>query len=168
LRSRLALLAFLLCVAPAAAEERVRVALLPLVVHSNDGREYLQRGLADMLVTRLGREPRIAVVPVDDPATATTEPEAARKTGAANDAAFVVFGSFTRFGEGASLDLSCASVRDDEREPRQVSTHAKSMAELIPLLDGVAERVSYTVLEGAPQDPSVSTPPADRDAEPVR
>ena len=131
---------------PARADERVRVALLPVVVHSSEGRDYLQKGMADMLVSRLGRDPRLAVVPVEDANTATTDIEAARKTGLANDAEFVVFGSFTRFGEGASLDLSCASVRDAEREPRRIYVHASTMAALIPLLDGVADRTSFAVL----------------------
>jgi len=151
-RSFLSLLLSLLALAslglaqPARAEERVRIALLPVVVHSSDGREYLQKGMADMLVSRLGRDPRLAVVPVEDASTATTDIEAARKTGAANDAEFVVFGSFTRFGEGASLDLSCASVRGTEAEPRRIYVHASTMAALIPLLDGVADRTSFAVL----------------------
>ena len=134
---------------PVAADDRVRVALLPLVVHSGEGREYLQQGMTDMLVSRLGRERRIGVVPVEDAATATTDAAAARKTGAANEAAYVVFGSLTRFGEGASVDLSVASVADADREPRKIYVHAESMGALIPLLDGASERVAGAVLGGA-------------------
>ena len=134
---------------PVAADDRVRVALLPLVVHSGEGREYLQQGMTDMLVSRLGRERRIAVVPVEDAATATTDAAAARKTGEANEAAYVVFGSLTRFGEGASVDLSVASVADADREPRKIYVHAESMGALIPLLDGASERVAGAVLGGA-------------------
>jgi outer membrane protein insertion porin family len=171
LRSRLAALLALLLAATASAEARVRVALLPLVVHSGEGREYLQKGLADMLVSRLGSEPRLAVVPVEDPKAATIDAESARKTGAAQEADYVVYGSFTRFGEGASVHLLCAPVRDAEREPRDVYVHSASMAELIPQLDGAARRVAYTVLGGAPPDAAVSTAPEappDREAEPVR
>lgn len=141
----------------ASAEERVRVALLPVVVHSGEGREYLQRGLGDMLVSRLGRETRLAVVPVEDPQSATTDAAVARKIGVANGADYVVFGSFTRFGEGASLDLACASLRDGEREPRKIYVHADTMGGLIPLLDGVAERTAMIVLGGAQAGPSVSS-----------
>ena len=144
---------------PARAEERVRIALLPVVVHSSEGRDYLQKGMTDMLVSRLGRDPRLAVVPVEDASTATTDVEAARKTGLANDAEFVVFGSFTRFGEGASLDLSCASVHDAEREPRRIYVHASTMAALIPLLDGVADRTSFAVLGSVSPAAGVATGP---------
>ncbi len=150
-RLRIALL-FALCVPvwsrPAGADDRVRVALLPLVVHSGEGREYLQEGMTDMLVSRLGRERRIAVIPVEDAATATTDAAAARKTGDANHAAYVVYGSLTRFGDGASVDLSVASVAEAEREPRKIYVHADTMGALIPLLDGAAERVSGAVLGG--------------------
>jgi outer membrane protein insertion porin family len=181
--ARLALVALALAASSAArGDARTRVALLPLVVHSGEEREYLRQGLSDMLVSRLGRETRLAVIPVDDPKTATTDAEEARKTGVANGADYVVYGSFTRFGEGASLDLACASVRDEEREPRKVSVHADSMGALIPLLDRVAERVAFLVLGGAPSGPPGVTgpapeagggdlgpgPSADRDAEPVR
>ena len=82
------------------------------------------------------------------PRLATTDPEAARKAAIANGADYVVFGSFTRFGEGASLDLACASAHDAERAPRKIYVHADTMAALIPLLDGVAERAAFTVLAG--------------------
>jgi TolB-like protein len=133
----------------AGADDRVRVALLPLVVHSSEGREYLRQGMTDMLVSRLGRERRIAVIPVEDATTATTDADAARKTGQANDAAYVVFGSLTRFGEGASVDLSVASVGDTASEARKIYIHADTMGALIPLLDGAADRVAGVALGGA-------------------
>jgi len=163
LRPTLLLLIALASLAPspmARADERVRVALLPVVVYSGEGREYLQKGMTDMLVSRLGRDPRIAVIPVEDASTATVDAEAARKTGLANNADFVVFGSFTRFGEGASLDLSCASVHDAEREPRKIYVLASTMGELIPLLDGVADRTSFAVLGSAPAEAGVAAGPA--------
>jgi TolB-like protein len=153
-------LAILFIAAAAHADERVRVALLPLVVHSTEGREYLQQGLADMLVARLARAERIAVVPIDDPKTATDDAAAARQTGVANGAEYVVYGSFTRFGEGASLELRCASVRDEKAEPRRIYVHADSMAALLPMLDGVADRATYAVLGPPPEAPSMSTGPA--------
>jgi TolB-like protein len=152
-------LAILLVAASAHADERVRVALLPLVVHSAEGRDYLQQGLSDMLVSRLARTERLAVVPIDDPKAATDDAATARKTGLANGAEFVVYGSFTRFGEGASLELRCASVRDAKAEPRHIYVHANTMGELLPMLDGVADRTTYAVLGPAPEAPPVSSGP---------
>jgi TolB-like protein len=162
-RRRFALLiafAALLASPRARADDRVRVALLPLVVHSSEGREYLQQGMTDMLVSRLGRERRIAVIPIEGAATATTDAEAARKTGLANDAAYVVFGSLTRFGEGASVDLAVASVTNPASEPRKIYIHADTMGALIPLLDGAADRVSGVVLSGGGPEAVAAGPDA--------
>lgn len=139
-------LALLLALASgSAAAERVRVALLPVVVHSSESRDYLQRGLSDMLVARLGRDPRLAVLAVEEAATATTDASAARASGQRAGAAWVVFGSFTRFGEGASLDLQLARVGGEE-EPQRVFAQAATLGALIPMLEGVSERITSRVL----------------------
>jgi TolB-like protein len=151
--------ASLVLVAPTrAATDRVRVALLPIVVHSNDSREYLQQGLSDMLVSRLGRDLRLGVIKVEDPAKATTAIDKAREAGRAETAEYVVFGSFTRFGEGASLDLSVAKVASDT-SPRQIFAHSDTLGGIIPMLDGVAEKTVVYVIEGAPSGPAVSAGP---------
>jgi TolB-like protein len=147
------------CIAMPASAERVRVALLPVVVQSSEGREYLQSGLADMLVARLGRDPRIAVVKVTDAAAATTDPEEARAAARDAGAAWAIYGSFTRFGEGASLDLQCARVRDEEKEPHQVFAQATTLGALIPMLEGVSERLTGYVLEGAGGSTPVASAP---------
>ncbi len=139
----------LLSTAMPAKAERVRVALLPVVVQSSEGREYLQGGLADMLVARLGRDPGIAILKVSEATAATTDPEAARAAGREAGAAWVIYGSFTRFGEGASLDLQCARVRDDDGEPHQVFAQATTLGALIPMLEGVSERLTGYMLDGA-------------------
>lgn len=157
-----------LCAAAAHAEDRVRVALLPMVVRSMEGRDYLQQGLTDMLVARLARDERIAVVPVEDGKTATTELAKARETAKANGAEYVLYGSFTRFVEGASLELFCASVRDEAREPRRIYVHAADMAGLMPLLDNVALRATYAVVGVPPGGPAVSTAPPPAQPAPER
>jgi hypothetical protein len=61
----------------------------------------------------------------------------------------VLFGSFTRFGEGASLDLRCVPVSSDAPvSGRSVFVHAGALAELIPRLDGVVERIGAHVRGG--------------------
>jgi TolB-like protein len=133
-----------LAASPAAAE-RVRVALLPVVVHSSESREYLQQGLSDMLVARLGRDPRLAVIEVEDPAAATSDTAAARAAARKAGATYVVYGSFTRFGEGASLDLQCASAAEDGPEPRKIPAYSATLGGLIPMLEGVSEKVTAYV-----------------------
>jgi hypothetical protein len=143
--------ALLLVASVSGAQSRVRVALLPVVVHSSEQTDYLQRGIADMLGTRLEQNPALAIVRVQDPAKATLDPEAARRAAQAAGAAFAVFGSFTQFGEGASLDLRCVSVQGGGGDDaRSVFVQAGTVGEIIPRLDEVAERVGrYVVAPGA-------------------
>jgi outer membrane protein insertion porin family len=131
----------------AGAEERRTVAILPVVVHALEDHAYLRDGLADMLASRLGQQPGIAVLRVDALDKATTDADAARATAKALGAQWVLFGSFTRFGDGASLDVQCVPVAaPGEPGPRSIFVQSGQLAELIPRLDGVAERVAAHVL----------------------
>jgi len=140
-------LALALLAGGARAEERRTVAILPVVVHAREDQAYLREGLADMLASRLGRQPGIGVVRVSDPARATLDAAAAREAGRAVGAEWVLYGSFTRFGDGASLDMQCLPVAaSSDPGPRSIFVQSGQIAELIPRLDGVAERVAAHVL----------------------
>jgi TolB-like protein len=140
-------LALVLLAGGAQAEERRTVAILPVVVHALEDHAYLRDGLADMLASRLGQHPGIAVLRVDDLAKATTDADTARATAKALGAQWVLYGSFTRFGDGASLDVQCVPVAaPGEPGPRSIFVQSGQLAELIPRLDGVAERVAAHVL----------------------
>ena len=140
-------LALLSLAGSAPAEERRTVAILPVVIHAVEQQDYLRDGLADMLASRLGQQPGIGVILVDDPSKATLEPSAARAAAQAVGAQWVLFGSFTRFGEGASLDMQCLPVAaPGDPGPRSIFVQSAQIAELIPRLDGLAERVALHVL----------------------
>jgi TolB-like protein len=140
----------------ARAEAGKRLAILPIVVHTSDSAEYLRSGLADMLASRLGRVPGVAVIRVDDPAAATTDVAAAQEAGRAAGAEFVVFGSFTRFGEGASLDVRCARVDGPARDAANaIFIQSGTLGEVIPRLDPLAERVGRYVASGGVVTPDV-------------
>lgn len=139
--------AFAWLVGAARAEERRTVAILPVVVHALEDQAYLREGLADMLASRLGQQPGIGVVRVNDPAQATLDAAAARAAGQAVGAQWVLYGSFTRFGDGASLDMQCLPVAaPGDPGPRSIFVQSGQIAELIPRLDGIAERVAAHVL----------------------
>lgn len=129
---------------PAAAGSEPKILLLPIVVHSAEDPAYLREGLADMLKARLDRIGAIDIVMPDPNALGTTQlvraREAARKAGAD----YVLFGSFTRFGQGASLDVQCASADPaGRREPlREIFVHSGSIGDIIPDLDELAGKVS--------------------------
>lgn len=155
--------ALLLAASPAAAAPPVRVAILPLVVHALDGHDYLRDGLADMLASRIGRVDGVSVVKVADTGSATRDAETAREAARQVGADFVVFGSFTRFGDGASLDLLCTETTspEDRSAPpvRQVFVQSGTLSDIIPELDGVAAKIARFAATGGP--PPVAAAPAE-------
>jgi len=139
----------LLAAAPSQADGRTRIALLPMVVHSAEPPEYLRSGLSDMLASRLQRIPDFEVVRVEEEGAATTNLDKARKRARKAGAAFVLFGSFTRFGTGASLDVQCAGVGADDtaEEPlREIFVHSGSIGDVIPDLDDLVGKVARFVI----------------------
>ena len=144
-----------------AAAEGVRVALLPIAVHAQGGDSaYLETGLVEMISARLEQYDGLDVVRPGADATPATGAEDA--LGRARDARadFVLYGSFTRFGEGASLDLRCSQVAPaaaEEADPagpaRRVFIQAGTLAQIIPDLDTLAEKVARFAFE------TNSTPP---------
>ena len=132
--------------APAEAqEERARIAVLPVVVHSSDSRGYLREGLADMVTSRLEQIDTLDVVRVDDPEQATTRATEARERGREVEADYVLFGSFTRFGEGASLDMQCIAVDEEEGglgPNRQIFVQSGNIGDVIPDLDSLVGKIS--------------------------
>jgi TolB-like protein len=129
------------------AEPRTKLAILPIAVHSLEENEYLEAGLADMLASRMGRLPGLAVIRVQGEGPGTTNLEAAKILGSEAGAEYVLFGSFTQFGEGASLDLQCAPVAAEaEGASRSIFIQSGTLGEIIPHLDQVAEKVGRHLL----------------------
>ncbi len=161
-RTLLAALAAALFVAEpalAGAAGRARILVLPVVVHSLESQDYLRAGIADMLSARLEQIAGLEVVRASDPAQATTDSEAALSAAKAVGADFVLFGSFTHFGEGASLDLQCARLAAGVEGARQVFVQSGNLGDLIPKLDELADRVGRYVAGGPNGSPAVGSAP---------
>jgi TolB-like protein len=151
----------------AARAEGPRIAVLPVVVHSLEDGSYLRAGMSDMLASRLAQYREVSVVRVEDPVRATTDLEAARAAARELGAAFVVYGSFTRFGDGASLDLYCAPT-GGSADARRIFVQSGTLAEIIPKLGDVTQRVTRYVVHGVPPEaPSVSAAPPAASAVPA-
>jgi TolB-like protein len=151
----IAALTFLLF-GPAAAQAATRIILLPISVHATGAEvDYLQSGLMEMLASRLDQYDGLVVVRPGGDAITARDGDLARDAGREQGGDYVIFGSFTRFGDGASLDLRCASVtapQDDEARDvtRRVFIQSGTLSEIIPQLDTVAQKVArYTVSDGA-------------------
>ncbi len=136
-----------------ALAETVRVALLPVVVHTSDpDSTYVSEGLGDMLAARIERSGEVNVLRVSDRAT-TNAPEAilaAKKAGAA----YVLYGSFTQFGAGASLDIRCAPVSESDpsgerASARHIFIQTGTLQEIIPKLDDLSDKIIRYLVSGA-------------------
>ncbi len=135
---------FALAPATAQAEGNPKILLLPIVVHSSEDPEYLRNGLADMLNARFSRIGGLEVIRPGDPERGTTKLDRALELGRKAGADFVLYGSFTRFGQGASLDVQCTPTDESKsRAPlREIFVHSGSIGEIIPDLDELAGKVS--------------------------
>lgn len=118
--------------------------LLPFVVHSAEAPEYVRDGLSDMLSARFERIGGLELLQDEKIADGTSNLKKALALGRKAGADYVLFGSFTRFGQGASLDVQCAPVAGgSSREPlREIFVHSGSIGEIIPDLDELAGKVS--------------------------
>jgi hypothetical protein len=114
-----------------------------------------------MLAARLERYEGVAVVrPAADAVPPDGEAQALEAAGSLG-ADFVLFGSFTQFGEGASLDLRCAPVAGGgDVGSRRVFIYSGTVAEIIPKLDTLAEKVLRFALGDAGGARSVAEPEA--------
>ncbi|MFT5441275.1 MAG: TolB-like protein [Myxococcota bacterium] len=152
-----------LFLAPSAgfAAEPVRIAILPIVVHSADDPTYLRAGLADMITSRIDQAGGFEVVRIDDVEFATTRIGTAIAHGAKAGADYVLFGSFTRFGTGASLDMQCVSTDANFEGDalREIFVHTGSVGEVIPDLDDLVGKVGRFAIEGFGSVPDVAAAP---------
>ncbi len=132
----------------AARAEIVRVAMFPVSVNSPlSETSHLSAGLADMIAARLEQSEQILIIRLDTPATSREE---AITAGEKAGAEYVVFGSYTQFGDGASLDLRCAPVVGGEADqPRRVFIQAGSASEIIPKLGVLSESITRYLVGAA-------------------
>ena len=130
--------------APVPNAPRFEIAIVPIVVHSAEDPAYLRAGLADMLVSRLEQADVFEVVRINDAAKATSDLDTALETARQVGADFVLFGSFTRFGQGASLDMQAASTAPGAQGEtlREIFVHSGSIGDVIPDLDELVGKVS--------------------------
>lgn len=149
------------------ASANLSLAVLPIVVHSADDPTYLRDGLADMLASRIDQAGGFEVIRVDDVALATTRLDEAIETALELGADFVLFGSFTRFGTGASLDMQCSSTSPDfDADPlREIFVHSGSIGEVIPDLDDLVGKVGRFAIPGFGVAPDVASAPPEGEAQ---
>ncbi|MDH3212056.1 MAG: hypothetical protein OEM05_06190 [Myxococcales bacterium] len=147
---------------PAVGRAAPSIALVPIVVHSSVSEpHYLSNGLAEMLAARLEQSGEISVIRVESKSAPTTRLEPVLQLGRSAGADYVIYGSFTQFGEGASLDVRCAALNGSGPETeRRIFIQSGTVAEIIPQLEELAQKVKRYVMAGAPPAPPAPEPVA--------
>jgi TolB-like protein len=153
----------------ASAAERTRIVILPIVVHSAaPDASYVSRGITDMISSRLEQTGKVQVERVDDPNAATTVLGKALDLGKARGGDYLIFGAFTQFGDGASLDVHCLPLdvhnEAEAAAARRIFISSGAVGDIIPKLDEIVDRVAvYTKVartEGAPGAPAAPAAPS--------
>jgi TolB-like protein len=163
------LLALGLLAPPAQGDEGAgapRVVILPIVVHSamRDS-DFVSQGIAAMLSARLEQQGKVTVVRVEDTSAATTQVPTAIQAGRAAKGDYVIFGEFTQFGDGASLDMQCVPVSHPEHvgavDARRVFVQSGTMGEIIPKLDVLVDKLAlYLSSQATGEAPATAAAPA--------
>ncbi|RLB01903.1 MAG: hypothetical protein DRG55_04115 [Deltaproteobacteria bacterium] len=134
------------------AQEGVRVALLPLTLHTQEDLGVIKGAISKVLSTRLMAQGDLVVLErslldrflADLPPGEVTEREA-RWVGRRVGAHFVIFGSLTKVGDYVSLDLKVLDVTG-ETPTRAVFGEYQGLQELMAGLDSVAVELRDRIL----------------------
>ena len=146
-----------------------KVAILPVKINSPENIGFMQEGLLDMLSSRVDLEGRVVVLekgPVKkayDQVPGEMSGENARKIGQLLEVDFVIFGSLTKLGDSASLDLKVVGVKE-EKPGFSVFVQAKKMEEIVASVDELARQIDEKIL-GYPLRPQVAAKPAEVEKE---
>ncbi|HSR13050.1 MAG TPA: hypothetical protein VLS90_16510, partial [Thermodesulfobacteriota bacterium] len=127
------------------------MAILPVEIHSPEDNAFIQHGLMDMLNSRVELRGRVEVLEKSavrkalSQAQGEMDSEKARKIGESLDADYVVYGSLTKLGDSASLDLKVLPVKED-KPASSVFVQSKKMEEIISRVDDLARMIDEKVL----------------------
>ncbi len=128
-----------------------KVAILPVAVNSPENVEFMREGLLDMLSSRIFLEGRVEVLEkktvkrVLSGVSGEIDAETAKKLGTQLEVDYVVFGSLTKLGDSASLDLKVVDIKG-EKVASSVFVQAKKMEEIISGVDEIARKVDEKIL----------------------
>ncbi len=169
-----ALTAMLLCLAAAlltalpapAADRRPTVAILPLVTYADKDIGYLAQGIRSMLTSRLVADAGVEIRDAGVEAGAIQYPQDLKKVGREKGIDYLIGGSITALGGGASLDLYVTDSHTPAKARHFYATADKD-ADIIRSIDRLAREISTTIFgarntgsSGAEQRPAAATPPS--------
>jgi TolB-like protein len=149
--------AIMLICAPVQAEAPKKILLMPFALYAGDDLAYLQKGISQMLISRLTQPDKVEVIQAD-PAWAE-DPDPTEKARAAG-ADYMLTGSITLLGGSVSTD---AQVTDLHQHKQVVAFNrtGKDQAVIIDHVDQLAARINADLFatRGGSQAAAVTPPP---------
>jgi TolB-like protein len=123
-----------------AAAAVTRILVVPFTLHAGQDLAFLQRGISEMLVSRLGRKDKVVVVtagrPGDDIAALADK----------NQADFVVLGSLTVLGDRVSTDSRVVRADQVDQPVLSFGRTGRSKDEIIDHIDALAKQINTRIL----------------------
>lgn len=152
------------------AENRIKVAILPVQIHAAEKMEYLYSGLMDMLESHIGGKEGIEILDRTLVAKAfdkfkkdlneTTAKSLAQDLGAD----YLVAGSLTFFGSGGSIDFE-VFAKDPSRAPFTTYKVIEDMNNLLPEFSHLVDEISAKAFAAQPQPFTAAPEPQARQPE---
>jgi len=141
------LLALLIVGQPVSAAEQ-KVAIVPFTVNAEKDLSFLQRGISNMLSSRLSRPGQVSVIDSAAVARAAGSGQltdaTARELGRRLGANYVLFGSLTVLGGSVSIDSRMVKVASDQ-PAMSFFSQADGMEKVIPKIDLLAAEINRKV-----------------------
>ncbi len=141
--------------AAAKAEAVTRILVVPFTVHAGQDLAFLQRGISEMLVSRLGQNDNVVVVaagkPGDDIAALAGE----------NQADYVVLGSLTVLGDRVSTDSKVVKGTQVDQPVLSFGRSGSKKDDIIDHIDALANQISTRILgrkSGLPDQAAIPAP----------
>ncbi len=126
--------------AAAKAATATRILVVPFTVHAGQDLAFLQRGISEMLVSRLGQNDNVVVVaagkPGDDVAALAGE----------NQADYVVLGSLTVLGDRVSTDAKVVKGTQVDQQVFSFGRSGRQQDDIIDHIDALANQISVRIL----------------------
>ncbi|MDP2646937.1 MAG: CsgG/HfaB family protein [Desulfobacterales bacterium] len=128
----------------------LRVAVIPFQVNAEKDFSFLQKGIVDMLISRLSWEDKVSVISREETQAAMNQdPSAvnentARKLGARLSADYVLYGSLTIFGSSVSMDAKILDV-SGKSPALSFFNESRGMDEVLPRINLIAQEINEKI-----------------------
>ncbi|RKY40930.1 MAG: hypothetical protein DRP81_08865 [Candidatus Omnitrophota bacterium] len=121
----------------------VKLGILPLKIYSSQDLNYLRQGISEMLKSRLSWKEYILVV-IDVPEEVFKDAHNIEKVGQKLNIDYILSGSLTIFGGGASIDLRLINIKDGKVTP--FCDQCDNLNKIIPKIGELTEKITQKLV----------------------